>query len=283
MHFMFWSSSRARVNSLLQSWGLNIASVSLVSVLALGLPLHAGAQSNPVTATPAPGLLLQAEGSLSSGASAIASASASASAGNAAAGSSANALLVSQFAAEGAAQASGVNARSLSAKDDPPNDAVARFLADKGLLGSVALQVRDKAADLASDLVISAMDFLGVRYKSGGQSRDGGFDCSGFTRHVFERSIGMILPRRASEQANMPGLLRVSENELKPGDLVFFNTLRHTFSHVGIYVGDNKFIHSPRAGGQVRIEDMGQSYWQKRFDGARRVPRLSKQQAELQH
>ncbi|RZL10994.1 MAG: NlpC/P60 family protein [Rubrivivax sp.] len=171
--------------------------------------------------------------------------------------------------------------RSATAKDEATNDAVARFLADKGLLGSVALQVRDKAADLASDLVISAMDFLGVRYKSGGQSRDGGFDCSGFTRHVFERSIGMILPRRASEQANMPGLMQVSENELKPGDLVFFNTLRHTFSHVGIYVGDNKFIHSPRAGGQVRIEDMGQSYWQKRFDGARRVPRLSKQQAEL--
>lgn len=153
-------------------------------------------------------------------------------------------------------------------------DPVARFLENKGLLGSVALQVRDKAADMASDLVISAMDFLGVSYKLGGQSREGGFDCSGFTRHVFERSIGLILPRRASEQANMPGMVQVSEAELKPGDLVFFNTLRRTFSHVGIYIGGNKFIHSPRTGGEVRIEDMSQRYWQQRFDGARRVPRL---------
>lgn len=181
-----------------------------------------------------------------------------------------------QVAPVDSAPAPAAPASSASVASDD-GDAVSRFLADKGLLGSVALQVRDKAADMASDLVISAMDFLGVRYQSGGQSRDGGFDCSGFTRHVFERSLGMILPRRAAEQANMPGLLAVSESELKPGDLVFFNTLRHTFSHVGIYIGENKFIHSPRTGGQVRIEDMGQRYWQQRFDGARRVPRLNAQ------
>jgi cell wall-associated NlpC family hydrolase len=119
------------------------------------------------------------------------------------------------------------------------------------------------------------MDFLGVPYRRGGDSKNEGFDCSGFTRHVFERSIGMILPRRAAEQATMPGLEQIRQADLKPGDLVFFNTLRHTFSHVGIYVGDNKFIHSPRAGGSVRIEDMRQAYWQQRFDGARRVPSLA--------
>jgi cell wall-associated NlpC family hydrolase len=164
---------------------------------------------------------------------------------------------------------------------DASTDPVSRFLSDKGLLDTrpvtaLAHQMRDKASDLASDLVISAMDFLGVRYRRGGQSQESGFDCSGFTRHVFESSIGMVLPRRASEQAAMPGLLQVNQAELKPGDLVFFNTLRHTFSHVGIYVGDNKFIHSPRAGGSVRIEDMRLAYWQQRFDGARRVPTLSK-------
>lgn len=161
------------------------------------------------------------------------------------------------------------------------DDAVTRFLEQRGLLPStrpvadLAHQVRERATDMASDLVLSAMDFLGVRYRMGGTSRETGFDCSGFTRHVFEHSVGLILPRRAIEQANSPDLVPVKQSELKPGDLVFFNTLRHTFSHVGIYIGDNKFIHSPRAGGQVRVEDMRQSYWQQRFDGARRAPTIS--------
>ena len=155
-------------------------------------------------------------------------------------------------------------------------DPISRFLSDKGLLNTkpvteLAQQVRDKATNVASELVLSAMNFLGVPYKRGGQSSESGFDCSGFTRHVFENSVGLILPRRASEQANSPDLVSVKQAELKPGDLVFFNTLRHTFSHVGIYIGDNKFIHSPRAGGEVRVEDMRLSYWQKRFDGARRA------------
>jgi cell wall-associated NlpC family hydrolase len=158
-------------------------------------------------------------------------------------------------------------------------DPISRFLSDKGLLNArpvseLAQQVRDKATNVASELVLSAMNFLGVPYKRGGQSSENGFDCSGFTRHVFENSVGLLLPRRASEQANSPDLVPVKQAELKPGDLVFFNTLRHTFSHVGIYIGDNKFIHSPRAGGEVRVEDMRLSYWQKRFDGARRAPKV---------
>ncbi|RZK99995.1 MAG: peptidoglycan endopeptidase [Rubrivivax sp.] len=158
-------------------------------------------------------------------------------------------------------------------------DPISRFLSDKGLLNTkpvtaLAQQVRDKATNVASELVLSAMNFLGVPYKRGGQSSENGFDCSGFTRHVFENSVGLLLPRRASEQANSPDLVPVKQAELKPGDLVFFNTLRHTFSHVGIYIGDNKFIHSPRAGGEVRVEDMRLSYWQKRFDGARRAPKI---------
>ncbi len=158
-------------------------------------------------------------------------------------------------------------------------DPVARFLLDKGLLQpvansakDVARHMRDKATDVASDLVLSAMNFLGVPYRRGGQSAETGFDCSGFTRYVFENSVGLVLPRRAEEQARAPGMLAISRDELKPGDLVFFNTLRRTFSHVGIYVGDNKFIHSPRAGGEVRIEDMNLSYWTRRYNGARRAP-----------
>lgn len=167
-------------------------------------------------------------------------------------------------------------ATSLAANNDP----VSRFLVEKGLIDTspvieLAQQVREKATDMASHLVTSAMDFLGVRYRRGGQSRESGFDCSGFTRHVFENSVGLILPRRASEQANSPDLIPVNQSELKPGDLVFFNTLKHTFSHVGIYVGDNKFIHSPRAGGSVRVEDIREAYWAKRFDGARRAPTIN--------
>jgi cell wall-associated NlpC family hydrolase len=127
-------------------------------------------------------------------------------------------------------------------------------------------QVREGAADL----VLVAMNFLGVPYRRGGSSDDG-FDCSGFTRHIFEASLGLVLPRRVDEQASAPGLRSVKRDQLQPGDLVFFNTLRRTFSHVGIYVGEGKFIHSPRSGGQVRLEDMRQTYWSKRFTGARRA------------
>ncbi len=128
-----------------------------------------------------------------------------------------------------------------------------------------------QARDRASDMVVAAMNFVGVRYRRGGESADTGFDCSGFTRHVFEMSVGLVLPRRVDEQAVAPGLVAVRREDLKPGDLVFFNTLKRTFSHVGIYIGDNRFIHSPRTGQHVRTEDMSFAYWAKRFTGARRV------------
>lgn len=121
----------------------------------------------------------------------------------------------------------------------------------------------------ASELVIQAMGLLGVPYKRGGTSEEKGFDCSGFVRHMFEKSVGLVLPRRAEEQAKVTE--EINRSDLKPGDLVFFNTMKRTFSHVGIYVGDGKFIHAPRPGKDVRIDDMREAYWQKRFNGARRV------------
>ena len=150
------------------------------------------------------------------------------------------------------------------------------LLGERGLLrplGSSALveSVRNSVRDTASDLVMQAMNFLGVPYRRGGNTEETGFDCSGFTRLVFENSVGLVLPRRADEQAHAAGLLSINRQELKPGDLVFFNTMKRTFSHVGIYVGDDKFIHSPRTGSEVRIEDMRDSYWSRRFTGARRA------------
>lgn len=145
--------------------------------------------------------------------------------------------------------------------------------ADVTLLG----QVRERA----SDLVMGAMNFIGVRYRRGGNTAEEGFDCSGFTRYVFENSVGLVLPRRADEQAHAPGLFSINKDELKPGDLVFFNTMRRAFSHVGIYVGDGKFIHSPRAGGEVRVEDLRGDYWAKRYNGARRAPQATAATGDL--
>jgi cell wall-associated NlpC family hydrolase len=151
------------------------------------------------------------------------------------------------------------------------------LLNDKGLmarLGQQVQQARDTVSEQASSLVINAMAFLDVPYRYGGNSAETGFDCSGFVRAVYEQSLGKILPRRSDEQA--AATQTIERSELKPGDLVFFNTMRRTFSHVGIYVGDGKFIHSPRSGAQVRMEDMRATYWNKRFNGARRVPLAEK-------
>ena len=147
-------------------------------------------------------------------------------------------------------------------------DDLDKLLAEKGLFSQFD-QVRQSVSNKASELVVNAMGFLGVPYKRGGNTVETGFDCSGFVRAMYEQSIGLILPRRSEQQA--AATQNIEKSELKPGDLVFFNTLKRTFSHVGIYVGEGRFIHSPKPGAEVRVENMGVSYWASRFDGARRV------------
>ena len=127
----------------------------------------------------------------------------------------------------------------------------------------------DRATATAQDAIDQAMDLVGIRYRRGGSSPEAGFDCSGFVSHVFREGLGLILPRSSKEMSKSGE--DVSRDELRPGDLVFFNTMRHAFSHVGIYLGDNQFVHAPRTGGRVRIEDLRDHYWIKRFNGARRV------------
>ncbi len=153
-------------------------------------------------------------------------------------------------------------------------DDMERLLADKGLLGKIT-QVTQTMGNKASELVVSAMGALGVPYRRGGNSFESGFDCSGFVRAMYEQTVGLILPRKAEQQA--AATQTIDRTELVPGDLVFFNTMRRAFSHVGIYVGDDKFIHSPKPGAEVRVEDMRLSYWSRRFDGARRVTESSAQ------
>ncbi|MDC2861710.1 MULTISPECIES: C40 family peptidase [Delftia] len=130
-------------------------------------------------------------------------------------------------------------------------------------------EARQSVAEKTSDLVVTAMGFIGVPYRRGGNSAETGFDCSGFVRAIYSETLGKVLPRRADQQAQATE--KIDKNELKPGDLVFFNTMRRAFSHVGIYVGDGNFIHAPRTGAQVRVESMQSAYWARRFDGARRV------------
>ncbi|WP_089960707.1 C40 family peptidase [Limnohabitans sp. 2KL-3] len=154
-----------------------------------------------------------------------------------------------------------------------PSDEEVQAALETGLVtqfGGQLSQAKDKASSKATGMVMQAMDLLGVPYKRGGSSESSGFDCSGFVRHLYEKSVGQLLPRRAEEQARSTEV--IEREELKPGDLVFFNTMRRAFSHVGMYVGDGKFIHAPRAGKSVKIEDMRSAYWQKRFNGARRLP-----------
>lgn len=147
-------------------------------------------------------------------------------------------------------------------------DDLDKLLAEKGLLSQLD-QVRQNVSSKASELVFNAMGFMGVPYKRGGNTVETGFDCSGFVRAMYEQTVGLVLPRRAEQQA--AATQNIDKSELKPGDLVFFNTLKRTFSHVGIYVGEGRFIHSPKPGAEVRVENMEMSYWSKRFDGARRV------------
>ncbi len=150
----------------------------------------------------------------------------------------------------------------------PSSDELDRFLLGKGFLDASADTTTNLNAR-SSELVVAAMGALGLPYKTGGNTFENGFDCSGFVHAIFERTVGLTLPRNAAQQA--AATQTIEPNELQPGDLVFFNTLRKTFSHVGIYVGNNKFIHSPKPGAAVRIEDLTTSYWRPRFNGARRA------------
>lgn len=118
-------------------------------------------------------------------------------------------------------------------------------------------------------LASTALAALGVKYRYGGDTPSTGFDCSGLVIYAAEKSLGLKLPRSSAEIARLG--VSVNRTELKKGDLVFFNTLGHRFSHVGIYLGNRKFVHAPRAGSVVRIENMDMAYWQKRYNGARRL------------
>ena len=133
----------------------------------------------------------------------------------------------------------------------------------------LANTVTSSVVDGTESLINNAMQLIGVRYRWGGNTPQSGLDCSGFVRYVFNDTFGFLLPRKSAQMSQVG--LEIRKDELRPGDLVFFNTMRHAFSHVGIYVGDNKFIHAPSKGKSIRVDDMTKAYWEKRYNGARRM------------
>ncbi|QAU22628.1 peptidoglycan endopeptidase [Dyella sp. M7H15-1] len=140
--------------------------------------------------------------------------------------------------------------------------------------GDDAAQFSDvKTSEGLRDILVGlAMQLRHVRYVRGGRDPSTGFDCSGFVRYVFEHALGLQLPTNSASQYLIGHIVR--RNDMQPGDLVFFRTAdRHgkgRISHVGIYLSDGQFIHSPRRGESVRVDNLADSYWSKRFAGARR-------------
>lgn len=139
---------------------------------------------------------------------------------------------------------------------------------------TVAPPVPDNSVRLSTqeitlnDLAFYAMSLDGTPYQWGGESPDSGFDCSGFVRHVFEHTARVQLPRTSRELSRSGDPIDIAE--LRPGDLVFFRTTG-AFSHVGIFIGESRFVHAPRVGGKIRVENIHSSYWRPRFNGARRI------------
>ena len=122
---------------------------------------------------------------------------------------------------------------------------------------------------IAREVLMNALSLTGIKYKYGGSSPETGFDCSGFVRYVFQQAASLTLPHSTRALSQLGQIIPLEQ--LKPGDLVFFDTLKSAFSHVGIYLGDSRFIHAPSAGGSINVVNMNDAYWAKRFNGARRL------------
>jgi cell wall-associated NlpC family hydrolase len=120
-----------------------------------------------------------------------------------------------------------------------------------------------------NDLVIYALSLADTPYRFGGSNTNSGFDCSGYVGHVYRHQLNITLPRTSREISRIGEPL--DQSELTLGDLLFYNTQHTPFSHVGIYIGEGKFVHAPKSGDRIRIERMNLPYWKNRYNGARRV------------
>ena len=124
------------------------------------------------------------------------------------------------------------------------------------------------SVDQANDVTIYAVSLVGTPYRYGGNTPEGGFDCSGLINYIYLTSTGVRLPRTSGEMAALDKP-KVDESQLASGDLVFFG--RGHVTHVGVYVGKGRFVHAPNSGGTVRLDDLDGAYWKANFVYGRRV------------
>lgn len=141
-------------------------------------------------------------------------------------------------------------------------------IADEDTSGTTEVAVDAQSQDAIGNMLMQSISLIGIPYRWGGNTPQQGMDCSGFIRYVFKKSMGITLPRTAAEMARVGK--RVSVDELEPGDLIFFNTKRGSNTHVGMYIGNNKFIQSPRTGENIQVTELTSS-WRSKINGAKRI------------
>lgn len=143
------------------------------------------------------------------------------------------------------------------------------LLATLAACGSSPTRNENTSDERGNELVMYAMSLADTPYRYGGNTVGSGFDCSGYVRHVYAHVLDLELPRTSKQISRVGTPLRPAE--LRPGDLVFYDTQRNPYSHVGLYIGDGKFVHSPKSGDRIRVERMELDYWKTRYNGARRI------------
>lgn len=141
--------------------------------------------------------------------------------------------------------------------------------ADRGEDPPTLAAAASRMVDGTREVAMFALSLVGIDYRYGGETPDRGLDCSGLIRYVFQETTGVTLPRTARELSRLGQ--RIAARDLEPGDLVFFNTRHFPNSHVGIYLGDDRFIHAPSRGGEVGVALLSAQYWRQRYNGARRL------------
>lgn len=118
-----------------------------------------------------------------------------------------------------------------------------------------------------NEVVMYAFGLINVDYRFGGNNPESGLDCSGMVSYIYQNSLGLKLPHNAAQIANLGK--EIDSANLRPGDLVFFNTMHRPYSHVGIYIGDNRFIHAPHTNGKIEVSSLKNRYFAQHFEAAR--------------
>lgn len=185
------------------------------------------------------------------------------------------AAMLAQSAAPAVAKATTTDKSAGWGDDD---DADSADMPNSGVSNNAVAALANDTSDLRKTLISLAMQLRDIRYVRGGRDPSTGFDCSGFVRYVFAHAVGLELPTNSASQF-LAGL-KVNRGDMKPGDLVFFRTAgkrgQGRISHVGIYIANGQFIHSPSRGKTVRVDSLDESYWAQRFAGAKRPGALAR-------